>query len=143
MKRQVFGLAVLLVVLGAVFANAQSLGLVSNIPFSFNVGDVALPAGEYCFEKTGVSMTLRLSDSNRHSWFIPIGSESEAVVKANSELVFHHVNGQYFLASISMRTADNPINNSVFVPSRSRREREMLAQGAQPVAVELKASTRR
>jgi hypothetical protein len=137
-KRQVFGLTVLLFVLGAVLANAQSsTSLMSNIPFGFIVGDVALPAGEYIIQRYNSSTTLLLTDRKSHTLYIPVMSVAKAVGVGNDKLVFHQVNGQYFLASIW--TSDNYIGGVLFPP---RHEREMLAQGGQPVVTELKARAR-
>ena len=138
MKRQVFGLAVLLVVLGAVSASAQSSRmLVSNIPFAFIVGDAALPAGEYSIQTVNLSgRQLLLRDWKGHSLYIPIQTSGKAVGEAKDKLVFHLVNGQYFLASIW--TPDNSVGR-VFA---SRHEREMIAQGGQPVVREVIASAR-
>jgi hypothetical protein len=137
-KRQVFGLAVLLVVLGAVLANAQSSTLmVSNIPFDFIVGDVALPGGEYSILASDLNGKLLLRNRKGYTLFISVMPAEKVVGEAENKLVFHQVNGQYFLASIW--TADNPIGRAL---SPSHHERIMLAQGGQPVLRELRAGTR-
>lgn len=139
MERRVFGFALLLVVLGAVSANAQSSKmLVSDIPFSFIVGDEVLPGGEYSIQAFNLNdRLLQLRDWKGHSLYIPISKSSKATADAKDKLVFHQVNGQYFLVSIW--TADDSLGR---VLPASRREREILAQGGQPVVKELKASAR-
>jgi hypothetical protein len=138
MKRQVFGLAVLLFVLGAVLANAQSSTvLVTNIPFGFIAGDVALPGGEYSIQFESSNRLMRLTDWKGHDLCFQVRTAGKAVREAKDNLVFHQVNGRYFLTSIW--TADNSMDH---VLSLSRHEREMLAQGGQPVLRELRAGTR-
>jgi hypothetical protein len=111
--------------------------LVSNIPFSFIAGDVAMPAGEYSIQTVNLSnRQLLLRDWKGHALYIPVMTAGKAVGEAKDKLVFHQVNGQYFLASIW--TPDNSIGR--LFPSRH--EREMLAQGGQPVVREVMASTR-
>jgi hypothetical protein len=136
MKRQVFGLAVLLFVLGAVSAKAQSPAML-NIPFGFVVGDVALPGGEYSIRFDLSNRLLVLRDWKGHDLLFQVMIERKAVREEKDNVVFRQVNGQYFLTSIW--TADNSLDH---VLSLSRHEREMLARGGQPVSIELRASAR-
>lgn len=125
MKRQVFSFAVLLIVFGAVSADAQFLPITSlkaNIPFEFSVSGSVLPQGEYTIVKS--NERLLLCDSNgRPSLFIQAQPTAERPVgNTASKLVFYKVNGHYFLASIW--TEDNPVGYELSI---SRSERRMAS----------------
>lgn len=140
MKRQVFGgFAVLLVVLGAVSVNAQPIvtSLKANIPFEFSVSDTVLPQGEYTIER--FNERLVLCDSNGHpSLFILAQRTGERPVEnTGSKLVFHKINGHYFLASIW--TEDNPVGYEL---STSRSERRMASLFSKRETVVLAAEMR-
>ena len=139
MKRQVFGFAVLLVVLGAVLVNAQPIvtSLKANIPFEFSISDKVLPQGEYTIKR--FNERLVLCDSNgRPSLFIQAEPTAERPVENTaSKLVFHKVNGHYFLASIW--TEDNPVGYEL---SKSRSESRMASLFSKSETVVLAAEMR-
>jgi hypothetical protein len=143
MNRQVFcgfTALLLLMVLGAVSANAQStVILTANIPFDFFIGDKAMPAGDYDVETRGVprqSMLLRGAQGQASAFFPSHPIETRGKGHA-AELVFKRYNTQYFLSSIW--TADNPIGQALYV---SRHERELLARAEKPVLRVLLANAR-
>ena len=139
MKRQLFGsFAVLLIVLCAVSANAQSIvyPMKVNVPFNFYVADKVLPQGEYTLSTVGTARQVMLVGP-QGSIFLRTNQAESWPAKNADELVFHRVNNQYFLASIW--TADNRLGHELF---QSRHERELVAQAGKPTVRVLLASAR-
>lgn len=138
MKRTVSGMfTVLLIVIAAVSVNAQSMiyPLKVNIPFDFLVGDSVLHQGDYTVSTLNANGTivLRGMHDSIAALTIPTG---QRIGNRADELVFHHVNGKYFLASVW--TTANPTGYGLII---SRREREQVAAGAKPELKVLVAST--
>src|SRR5207244_122335 len=88
----------------AVAAKAQSSGrtqLIANIPFEFNVGDKALPAGQYRVQQVGSDSTpvvvKILSEDGKTVAMLQMMS---VIGKAQDEakLVFHRYGNHYFFA---------------------------------------------
>jgi len=106
MKKQAYTMIPLLVLVGsmAVAAQAQISGrtqLIANIPFQFNVGNKALPAGEYSVRQINLNsdhavLQLRSKDGNA-SAMIQVDS---VIGKAqeSSKLTFHRYGNKYFFA---------------------------------------------
>ncbi len=139
MRRQVFGIAVLLIFVGAVSGRAESsLAFASNIPFDFIVGNMVLPAGHYSLvQPVDTTNRLLLRDAKGHTWFIPVKTTESALRVKEDRLEFHQFNGVYFLAS--MWTAGSSTGRVLYT---SRREREMLAQGEQGITKRVLAKAR-
>lgn len=83
-------------------ANGQSRAVVATIPFEFNVGEKALPSGQYTVRsisensnalivqnRRSAKAAMRLSNSIQHS------QESKT-----TKLVFHRYGPRYFLAEV-------------------------------------------
>jgi hypothetical protein len=97
----------ILVVLASLFlaagtVQAQSLGLVADIPFDFVVGKTTLHAGKYTISPismSGSTILLRSSDLKESMFITPCLCASE---KGNheSKLVFHVYGNHYFLSQI-------------------------------------------
>ena len=94
----------LLLILTAVSVLAQSSrSKVTNIPFSFTVGDKTLPAGQYTFERyraCGDNIWLVQSRDGRSSALVTTQSVRSAEPQEKSKLVFRRYGGQYFLSQI-------------------------------------------
>ncbi len=144
MKRRVFGgfsALLLLMVLGAVSANAEStLNLNMHIPFDFYIGDRAMPAGDYTLETTGVgNQVIELRNVLGHTGASFLTSPTETRGKGHTnELVFRHYGTLYFLSAIW--EAGNPIGR--VTRGVSRREQEVRASLGRPVLRLLVASAR-
>jgi hypothetical protein len=93
----------LLLAVTAVSVSAQSRRSNINIPFSFNVGDKILPAGDYTVEPL-----RRDSDT---VWLVENKSDSDSVLFTTSsvwssepqegtKLIFNRYDDQYFLSQI-------------------------------------------
>ena len=138
MKKTVLGMfTVLLIALIAGSVNGQSIiyPLKVNIPFDFAAGDTTLHHGEYVITTLNAYGTLVLSGPNGSMFVWTIPADKRVGVDGD-QLVFHQVNGEYFLASIW--TADNPDGYGVPI---SRREHEVVAEGGKPELKVLVATT--
>ena len=102
MKKQLFALLGLGLLLATASASAQTAVLKANIPFNFIVNTADLPAGVYTLQTTGSSATAMLiesADSQVAKLVLP-----HACAAANrsdkTKLVFHRYGDRYFLAQI-------------------------------------------
>lgn len=106
MKKQAYTIIALMVLVGslAVAAQAQTASrtqLVANIPFEFNVGDKAMPAGEYTVSQVNPSsdhavLQLRAKDGSRTVMIQMNNVIGRA--KDGSHLLFNHLGNQYYFS---------------------------------------------
>jgi hypothetical protein len=106
MKKYAYTMIALLVLVGsmAVAAQAQISGrtqLIANIPFQFNVGNKALPAGEYSVRQINLNsdhavLQLRSKDGDA-SVMIQVDSVI-GKAQASAKLTFHRYGNKYFFA---------------------------------------------
>lgn len=138
MKRAVLGVfTVLVLVAAAAVVNGQSIvyPLKAKIPFDFIVGDTVLPQGEYIVSTLDANGEVILKGAKESVMCLTMRSGKHRNANAD-ELVFHRLNGEYFLSSIW--TAENPDGYQLFA---SRREREHVAAGNKPEVLAIAAST--
>lgn len=132
MKKQTFGILTmfsLLLVLTAASVQAQSQRNSINIPFSFNVGQKTLPAGEYTVEpnrKDSQNVWLLENKNGRANVLFTTIAVWSSETQEETKLVFHRYDDQYFLSQIY--TAGD--NSSRELPIR-RRERQLAKNGIQ------------
>ena len=102
MKKQVFALLGLSLMLAAVSAYGQTVLVKANIPFNFSVTGATLPAGEYTIQSlTGDGMVLSIRDSDMKAQEMVLAIECESRNDAQqSKLVFHRYGDRYFLAQV-------------------------------------------
>src|SRR5262245_40386569 len=91
----------LLLATGSAFA--QQTHVKANVPFAFTVDGKSLPAGEYTIDSInldGVSLAIRSRDNGvaQMSMTNPYSKGLNGFAK--TVLVFHRVNGQYFLSEV-------------------------------------------
>ena len=106
MKRQVYTLVAMIVVVGsmAVAAQAQTNGrsqLIANIPFQFSVGNKTLPAGEYTVSQVNPAsdravLQLRRKDGKATAMVQMMTAIGKA--QESAKLIFHRYGNQYFFA---------------------------------------------
>jgi hypothetical protein len=81
--------------------NAQ-VTMRGNIPFNFQVGETALPAGEYVIQQAGTSRMLTMRNLDRETgaimYVVPQSLQAESA--RNTRLVFHRYGGTYFLSQV-------------------------------------------
>jgi|SRR6266566_3265108 len=104
MKKQLFVLLSLGMLLSGASAYAQTVNMKVNVPFNFIVGGATLPSGQYTikdFGTAGNAISIRTPDNKAKSLILARRCES---LKASEEtkLVFHRYGDRYFLAQIWM-----------------------------------------
>jgi hypothetical protein len=122
MKKQLFVLFGLGLLLLGASASAQTVNMKVNVPFNFIVSGATLPSGEYTIQGVGTdgnAMLIRTPDNKPKSLVLAIRCES-LTPSAQTKLVFHRYGDRYFLAQIWMAG-----NNSGHELPKSRREIEV------------------
>lgn len=144
MKKHVFRtftMLGLLLVMTAVSVRAQSeRSKVTNISFSFMVGQKTLPAGEYTFEPNrndSDNVWLVQSSDGRVSALFATMPVRASETQEKAKLVFHKYGDQYFLSQIW--TAGDIGGREL--PMR-RPERELAKNGVKPQTVALTAGSK-
>ncbi|HEY1207414.1 MAG: hypothetical protein ABSH46_14495 [Bryobacteraceae bacterium] len=95
---------VMLAALGTASASAQSPETLQvNVPFTFTINNVYMPAGEYSIGRPGIDnsglLVMRSSDG-RHTAFFMGSAAARGSAPAQSSLVFRHEGFDYSLADI-------------------------------------------
>ncbi len=122
MKKQMFSLLGLSLMLATVSAYGQTVRVNANIPFNFSVTGATLPAGAYTIQSLtsdGRVLSIRDSDMRAQGMVFAIPCESLNDVK-QTKLVFHRYGDRYFLTQIWVAG-----RNSGHQIPKSRRETEM------------------
>jgi len=122
MKKQMFTLLGLSLMLATVSAYGQTVRVNANIPFNFSVTGATLPAGAYTIQSLtsdGRVLSIRDSDMRAQGMVFAIPCESLNGVK-QTKLVFHRYGDRYFLTQIWVAG-----RNSGHQIPKSRRETEM------------------
>lgn len=86
----------------ATAAHAQSTNVTASVPFDFVVADHAYPAGDYVVKsisETGVPILIRNTDKSENGIALSNGCSSSKPA-STTKLVFHRMNGRYFLYQI-------------------------------------------
>lgn len=83
-------------------ANAQSLKVTADIPFSFVVDKATLPAGSYSIDAlSGASSGLVIRGNDSKTNTVVLSDRAEKFnASPDTHLVFHRYGDQYFLAQI-------------------------------------------
>ena len=100
MKKQLFALLGLGLLLATVSASAQTVMLKANVPFNFIVSGKTLPAGEYTIQSLNtIARVLVLRGAEKADMVIANPCQS-ARPSDKSKLVFHRYGDRYFLSQI-------------------------------------------
>ena len=102
MKKQLFVLLGLGLLLVSASASAQTVNMKVNVPFNFIVSGGTLPNGEYTIQglgNSGNAISIRSSDKIAKSLVLANRCESRKTSE-QSKLVFHKYGDRYFLAEI-------------------------------------------
>ncbi|HXM36648.1 MAG TPA: hypothetical protein VN920_15745 [Pyrinomonadaceae bacterium] len=145
MKKQTlrtFTMLSLLLMLTAVTVSAQSERIrVTNIPFSFIVGQKTLPAGEYTVEpnrKDSDNVWLVQSKEGHASALFTTNTVRVGETQEEAKLVFHKYGGLYFLSQIW--TAGDAAGRELLTPRLERQlakntiERQMIVLASGPAS---------
>src|ERR1700758_1420886 len=101
MKRNlitILSLVVISLMFNATGAYAQSYAKAA-VPFAFNAGEKQLPAGTYEIKVVQGARAVIIQNDDTAMGAMSI-ARREGPRNTDSKLVFHRVNGQYFLAEI-------------------------------------------
>jgi hypothetical protein len=94
----------MLAALGAAVASAQSPETLQvNVPFTFTINNVYMPAGEYSIGRPGMDnsgLLVMRSNDGRHTAFFMGNAAARGSAPAQSSLVFRHEGIDYSLADI-------------------------------------------
>jgi hypothetical protein len=139
MKLKIFTTATLFGLLLLPLAHAQvSAGLQGNIPFSFQVGGTAFPAGEYVVSRNTNSHTvllLRGSDRKTGAILFDAPATLGTMAAQNTKLVFHRYGSTYFLRQVWQGGHQN--GNELSLSKAERVIAHQMAALATPHNVEL------
>jgi len=100
--RTMIAVSLLFAATTTVFAQMENRTLMRvSIPFTFNVEDHTLPAGQYYVRSINPDHSIALVNANSgESLVITYTPESEGSASQNSRLVFSKYGNQYFLTQI-------------------------------------------
>lgn len=107
MKNTLVSLVAGLLVWGS-FATAQNNfnitnGALANVPFNFNVGNQAFPAGTYTVQLDYEKQIMVIRNSDRNVRIFLAKNDDRKEPSSKTQLVFHHVGGQFFLSAVWMQ----------------------------------------
>lgn len=101
MKKQLFTLVALGLLLTAVSGYAQTIRMRADVPFDFMVSGNSLPAGEYDIRSMGPERSLYLSNPAHNARLIVVANRCESLQRSpNTKLVFRKYGDRYFLAQV-------------------------------------------
>lgn len=102
MKKQLFILFGVGLLLAAASAYAQSIRVKANVPFDFIVRGVTLQAGEYTIEPVAANgAALAIRDADQKAKSVVLTNRCESLKPASqTQLVFHRYGNRYFLSEI-------------------------------------------
>ena len=102
MKNQALAIIGLGLLLASASAYAQTGVVKANVPFTFIVDQITLPAGAYIVQSLNPSGTaMAIQSSDRKLAEIVLANACQSVnASEKTKLVFHRYRGQYFLAQI-------------------------------------------
>jgi len=131
MKRQLFVLLGIGLLLATTSAYAQTIRLKADIPFQFVVGETILPSGEYTIRSINTNQVLAISGAGQKSVMFITNACGSPRKSAQTKLVFARYGDRYFLSE--MWTEGNSTGRKLL---KSRGEVGVAEnQTAQPVVV--------
>lgn len=141
MKRNAIGAlmtVIMALVLNASLAQAQSAPTKASVPFSFRVNGELLPAGNYEVRQVGDRATL-IATENGKAKVLGLFVPCESLKMQEPKLVFHQLDGRYFLSQVWMHHSEN----GLAVPASSlekelRMSLNQVPAGAETVVIALR-----
>lgn len=120
MKKHLFAIAALGLLLTTVSAYGQSIRLKADIPFEFVAERATLPAGEYTLQSLGPERSLLIRNVNNSMKSIVMANHCQSAQPAEqTKLVFRKYGDRYFLAQVWV---EGNTSGHEFAPSRRERE---------------------
>jgi len=139
-----FAMLSLLLMLAVVSVQAQSRGKITvAIPFEFQIGNKALPAGEYSVKPMSQTSMLVQSEDGQASAIILTNNrvQADSSEKAAQErLVFQQYGSKYFLSQVWLvRGGDGRELNKTGAERQAAKEQNLASGGAKAQKVEVAA----
>jgi len=131
MKRRLFALFGMGLLLATSSAYAQTINLKADIPFDFVVGKTTLPSGEYTIRSLNMDPALSIGGSAHNPILFLAKRCSSRSPSAQSKLVFARYGDRYFLSE--MWIEGNSTGRQLLKSGREVRVAQN--QAAQPVVV--------
>jgi hypothetical protein len=101
MKKQLFALLGLGLLLATVTASAQTMRVKADVPFAFVVGGRTLPSGEYTIQSlNGGNQVLSISAPDQKAIVFLTNMCQSLKASPQSKLIFTHYGDRYFLSEM-------------------------------------------
>ena len=101
MKKQLFAVAILGLLMTTVSAYAQTIRMNADVPFNFIVDRATLPAGEYTIASAGLGDALLIRDADGQVKKVALPNHCESLRPAGqTKLVFRKYGDRYFLSQV-------------------------------------------
>lgn len=98
--------------------------IVTQVPFKFMVGSVAMPAGEYTVRVADAKSSLLLvGNQDAKSWIYVKAIPDQGKQAPGAALVFHRYGNQYFLAELKVEDS-----RTVYTFAPTKLEKELRAE---------------
>lgn len=121
MKKQLFALVGVSLLLATVSAYAQTISVKANVPFNFIANRDDMPAGQYSIQNLGSGATLLIRSADAKAISIVNTNRCQSLDPSKgTKLVFHKYGDRYFLAQVWVEGS-----NSGHEFAQGRREAEV------------------
>lgn len=141
MSRELFTTAATLLILAGLATAQQNFtftkGATANIPFAFNVGNQAFPAGVYTVQIDREKQMVVIRNNDRKSRLFLANNDEIRVAPHKSELVFRHLGDHFFLTAV---WTEGSYEGERLIPGRLETEMARRQTGSpQTIAVQAQA----
>lgn len=100
--------------------------VITQVPFKFIVGSVAMPAGEYTVQVADQkNSVLMIGNNDGKRWIYAKALPDQGTKAQGAALVFHRYGNQYFLAELKVEDC-----RTVYTFAPTKLEKELSAQNA-------------
>lgn len=99
MKKRTLIIAAL-AMLATTAASAQTINVKAKVPFSFVVGKVSLPAGEYSLQSLGLGHAVEMRNRDAKIAKLVLSNICQSRTATKNKLIFHRYGESYFLSQI-------------------------------------------
>ena len=113
-------------------ASAQDHLVKATVPFSFNVGDKAMPAGTYMIRSNASSpVLLTMRNWDKKVALVSLAASTQSDTKDDT-LVFHRYGDQYFLSDIRSEGASIHVH---YAPTKAeKRAKSQVEEAGLPIS---------
>jgi hypothetical protein len=86
---------------------AQGVTMKANIPFDFQIGGTALPAGQYIVQDRTTYLLVRQTEHGNKTVMVQARPGEREGANANAHLTFHRYGNSYFLHQVCIGSYEN------------------------------------